>query len=223
MKRGFPLARIVVVLLVASVCVTAQEREAETNKDFQFRSEIEFSLPLRKNLRLITGAKMRTSQWPERGRGRGEIGVAYSWRVTKFLTFVPRYRFLSSQFFNGRSENENRFAFDTIVSFPLGRFRVTDSNLIERRLRRTGDATRFIQRLRVDYPLSWREGALSLFARDDVYYDGRRRAWTRNRFRAGVNWQVNEQVEAEVFYLRQTDRRSGNFHGVGIDFEISLK
>jgi len=213
------------IFTTVSPCV-AQTSEEEPREEAQFRAEVEVAMPLYQNLELTFGGDFRLGQRAAENRFlRGEFGLLYRQPVGAFLTLVPRYRYRATQEFNGANEKENRLSFDAVVSFPLKRFHVIDNNLFEYRLRSSGNSTRYRNRLRISHTVNIARARFDLFASDEVYYEWKERAWTRNRFKVGIAKDISERASYELYYMRQNDgfSRPGDLHVVGIEFEIEIK
>ncbi len=134
------------------------------------------------------------------------IGAGFSFKLGKYLTFSPNYLHIGMQPVRGRRIWENRLSFPVVLRFGLGKFRLSDRNLIERRLRNSGaKSTRYRNRFQVDHSIGPDKLGFSLFAADEVFYDWSLDAWTRNRFSIGGSKVFNKHFTQDIYYLRQND------------------
>jgi hypothetical protein len=111
------------------------------------------------------------------------------------------------------------------LRFNVDKFRLSDRNLFERRIRRPGiNSWRYRNRLQVEHPVGRAKLALSLFVADEVFYDWSLKRWPRNRFTAGVSKVLNKHFTQDIYYLRQNDGVSvpGDLHVVGTTLRVKL-
>ena len=207
-------------ILAISVCAQSQEPREDT----QSWNEIELSAPLGKKVDLEFYGQLRF------GRNLSHFvderaGFGVSFKPNKYLTIEPSYRRIYAQPVAGKSTRENRFSFEATVSVPLGKFTVSDRNLIDRRLRSSGNTTQYRNRLLVERPFKISDTELKFFVSDEVFYDSVRRAWIRNRFSIGVSRKFSRRYTGEIYYLRQNDgfSRPGDLNVIGTTLRIRLK
>jgi hypothetical protein len=153
--------------------------------DNQFRGEVEVAVPIYKDLYLTLGGDLRLGQFAKNRFVRVETGFLYKQKIGKYFTVVPRYRYRAQQLLSGASTTENRLSADAIVNFKIRKFEITDNNLFEFRFRRSGNSQRYRNRLKISHPLTVGKTNIDLFVSDEVYYEWKERAWTRNRFKIG--------------------------------------
>jgi hypothetical protein len=111
------------------------------------------------------------------------------------------------------------------LRFNVEKFRLSDRNLIERRIRRPGiNSTRYRNRLQVEHPVGPAKLGLSLFVADEVFYDWSLRRWSRNRFAIGGTKIFNKHFTQDFYYLRQNDGVSvpGDLNVVGTILRVKL-
>jgi len=211
--------------LFSTFPVFSQAEDDEPCDDNQFRAEVEIAVPIYKQLYLTLGSDLRLGQVAENRFVRGEAGFIYKQKIGKYFTIVPRYRYRAEQLFSGASTTENRLSADGIVHFKIRKFSIIDNNLFEFRFRRSGNSQRFRNRLKVSHPVTVGKTSIDLFGSDEVYYEWKERAWTRNRLRVGFGREINERAGYEIYYMRQNDgfSRPGDLHVFGIELEIETK
>ena len=153
------------------------------------------------------------------------IGAGFSLKLGKYVTVSPNYLHIGMQPFRGRKVWENRLTFPATVRVDLGKFRLSDRNQFERRLRNSGaKSTRYRNRLLVEHPVGPKEWGLSLFIGDEVFYDWSFDRWVRNRFAIGGSKVFNKHFTQDVFYLRQNDSFSfpGDLNVIGTTLRFRL-
>lgn len=192
--------------------------------DTQEWNEVQVAIPLNKNIDFNLGGILRLGRHV--GRPVDErIGAGFSFKFGKYLTVAPNYLHIGTQPFKGRKVFENRLSLPLTFRFALGKFRFSDRNLFERRLRHPGgDSTRYRQKFLVEHPLGRDSMKLSVIIGDEIYYDWSINVWPRNRFQAGISKVLNKQLTLEVYYLRQNDSHSvpGDLNVLGTLLRIRL-
>lgn len=127
--------------------------------------------------------------------------------------------------FRGRKIWENRLTVPVTLRFTAGKFRLSDRNQIERRLRNSGArSTRYRNRFQVEHPVGSSKLGLSLFVADEVFYDWSINRWVRNRFTVGGSKVFNKHFTQEFYYLRQNDGVSqpGDLNVIGTTLRFRL-
>lgn len=172
--------------------------------------------PLRENTDLLLGTMLRL------GRGGTEayyerLEVGFDFRSGKYLTLSPIYSYVFNQPLGGAPNRENRIAFEATVALPVGRWVLSDRNVIERRFMDPKDTTRYKTRFQIERPISVVNRPLKVFAADEVVYDWAINAWARNRFYIGGEKNLNRRVSLETYYMRQNRKftRPTNAHVLG--------
>jgi hypothetical protein len=153
------------------------------------------------------------------------IGVGFTFRFGKYLTVAPNYLHIGMQPFEGRRIWENRLTLPVTVRFNVEKFRLSDRNQIERRMRNSGlKANRYRNRFQVEHPVGADKMKLTLFVADEIFYDWFVKRWVRNRFSAGVSKVFNKHYTQDIYYLRQNDGVSipGDLHVIGATIRIRL-
>jgi Protein of unknown function (DUF2490) len=192
--------------------------------DTQQWTEVQFYVPVTKQIDFGLIGTLRLGRDISRPVDE-RIGAGLSIRVGKYLTVAPNYQYIGMQPFRGRKVWENRLSLPIQVRFNAGKFRITDRNLFERRLRDPGvDATRYRNRLQVDHPVGSKKWKLSLYVADEVFYDWSVNDWVRNRFSIGVSKLFNEHFTQEYYYMRQNDGRTfpGDLNVIGTTLRFRM-
>jgi len=153
------------------------------------------------------------------------IGAGFSFKFGKYVTVAPNYLHIGMQPFRGRRVWENRLSLPVTLRFNLDKFRLSDRNLLERRLRNSGaKSTRYRNRFQVEHPIGRDKWGLSLYVADEVFYDSAVDRWVRNRFTVGGSKAFNKHFTQDYYYLRQNDGVSlpGDLNVIGTSLRFRL-
>jgi Protein of unknown function (DUF2490) len=153
------------------------------------------------------------------------IGAGFTFRAGKYMTISPNYLHIGIQPFRGRRVWENRLSLPVTLRFNLDKFRLSDRNLFEHRIRNSGlRANRYRNRFQVEHPIGPAKLNLSLFISDEVFYDWSIDRWVRNRFSVGGIKVFNKHFTQDFFYLRQNDSVSipGDLNVIGTTLRFRL-
>ena len=153
------------------------------------------------------------------------IGAGFTFRAGKYVQISPSYLHIGMQPFPRRRVWENRLSLPVTLRFNAGDFRISDRNLIERRLRNSGvRSTRYRNRFQVDHAIGAKEWQLSLFVADEVFYDWAVDRWVRNRFSVGATKVFTKHFTQDLYYLRQNDGVSlpGDLNVLGTSLRFRL-
>lgn len=208
------------LLLLNAMLVSAQTRPSDS--EVQSWTDVQLSVPLSKTVDFVLLGTLRIGRNLHRPVDE-RLGVAFSFKAGKYLTFAPSYLHITTQPIKGRRGFESRLSFPATIKFPIERFTVSDRNLFERRFRHPGgESTRYRNKLQVDHPIGPRKAKLSLFVADEVFYDWSFNAWVRNRFSVGLSKVFNKHVTTDFYYLRQNDGHSvpGDIHVIGTTWKL---
>lgn len=192
--------------------------------DNQFWTDVQVAVPVTKNFDFNILGTLRVGRDFNRPVDE-RIGAGFTFRAGKYLTFSPNYLHIGMQPFPRRRVWENRLSLPVTVRFNAGDFRISDRNLIERRLRNSGiNSTRYRNRFQVDHPFGAKDWQLSFFIADEVFYDWTVDRWVRNRFYAGGTKVFNKHFTQELYYLRQNDGVSvpGDLNVLGTTLRFRL-
>jgi len=215
------------ILLVSSILVaTTAVGQATTppETDVQEWNDVQITAPVTKNIDFNILGTIRIGRDISRAVDE-RIGVGFTVRAGKYLSFAPSYVHIGMQPFERRKLWESRLSFATTLRFQTGKFRLSDRNQFERRYRHPGiPSTRYRNRFQVEHPIGRDTIKLSLFASDEVFYDWSVDRWVRNRFTAGVSKVLNTNLTLDVYYLRQNDglSRPGDLHVIGTTWRIRM-
>jgi hypothetical protein len=209
-------------MLVASTISGQSITLPET--DIQEWNDVQIAVPVTRDIEYNLYGTLRFGRDMSRPVDE-RVGVGFTFRTGKYLSFATAYLHIGMQPFEGRKLWESRLGFAPTVRFQVNKFRVSDRNLFERRYRHPGiPSTRYRNRFQVEHPIGSDKIKLSLFVSDEVFYDWSIDRWVRNRFAAGVTKVLNSNVTLDVYYLRQNDgvSRPGDLHVIGTTWRIKL-
>jgi hypothetical protein len=197
-------------------------RRPAPKTDTQEWTDVQLTVPLNKSIDFILLGTLRfgrhlTHTVDER------IGFNFSYKVNKYFALSPGYTHIAMQPSAGQHGHEDRLSIAGTLNLSKKGYTVSDRNLFERRFRTPQvDATRYRNRLQLEYPFSLRGKSLTLVVSDEVFYDRSLRDWVRNRFLAGARKSFNRHFGADLYYMRQNDGRSrpGDLNVIGTIFRI---
>jgi hypothetical protein len=212
-----------IIMLVCTSVVTHAQSAPTTKEDTQQWNDNQVAVALNKQVDFNLYGTFRFGRNITHLVDR-RTGVGFTFKVGKYLTFAPSYLNIRTRPFEGRRANENRLTFAATVRAPLGKFTLSDRNQFERRLRSTGDSTRYRNRLQIEHPFKVGKTSMQAFASDEVFYDWSVDDWVRNRLAVGVSRKFNTHFTSDLYYMRQNDGRSrpGDLHIIGVTYRIRL-
>ncbi len=192
--------------------------------DNQFWSEVQLAAPVTRNIDFNILGQLRVGRdfsHPVDER----IGAGFTYRAGKYVQIAPHYLHIGMQPFAGRRIWENRLVLPVTVRFNVGRFRLSDRNQFERRMRNSGiKGNRYRNRFGVEYPVGPDKLGWTVFVADEVFYDWTFDRWTRNRFGVGATKVFNKHFTQDFYYLRQNDSFSvpGDLNVIGTILRVKL-
>ena len=153
------------------------------------------------------------------------VGVGFTFRAGKYVTVSPNFLNIGMQPVRGRKVWESRLTFPVTLRFNVDKFRLSDRNQFERRIRNSGQrSTRYRNRFQVEHPSGDAKWGLSFLIGDEVFYDWSVDRWVRNRFTIGGSKVFNEHYTQEFYYMRQNDGVSvpGDLNIIGTTLRFRL-
>lgn len=214
----------VLAIFTVSLLSTAVKAQLVDRSDTQQWTDVQFVVPLSKSIDFNFAGTLRLGRDLERPVDE-RIGFGWTFKFGNHLSMSPNYQYIGMQPFRGRRVWENRLSLPINVRFDLGKFRLTDRNLFERRIRHPGiNATRYRNRIQVEHPIGPSKMKLSVFVSEEVFYDWSFNAWVRNRAAIGVTKVFNKAWTQDFYYLRQNDSHSipGDLHVIGTTLRFRL-
>jgi Protein of unknown function (DUF2490) len=201
----------------------AQQRPQYPGEDSQIWLEWQGDHPLGSRRSLLIDGGLHGSN----GAGHliyRRVGAGISFRRWKFLTLAPSYHFYQVDSSPARESRENRLTLAATAALPIGRWTLGNRDRIERRFLAGGNSWRFRNRLEVMRGVTWRRAKLEVFARDEVFYETKVHAWTRNRAMLGAEKTLSPRLSLGLYFVRQDDGyvRPGSLNGLGITLHTRI-
>lgn len=216
--------KIVIGALCLSCFMMAHNARAQSQTDNQLWTEVQVAMPVTSIVDFNILGTLRLGRDIHRPVDE-RIGAGFSFKLGKYLTVAPNYVHIGMQPFRGRRVWENRLSLPITVRFNVDKFRLSDRNLFERRLRNSGvKSTRYRNRFQVEHPIGSDKWNLSLYVSDEVFYDWIIDRWVRNRFTIGGSKVFNKHFTEDFYYLRQNDGVSipGDLNVIGTTLRFRL-
>ena len=210
---------LLLLLLLAS-CASAQSLIDHT--DNQQWTDVQLAAPVTKSFDFNILGTLRLGRDISRPVDE-RVGVGFTWKIGQHWQVQPSYLHIGMQPVRGRKIWENRLSLPVTFRFNLDKFRLSDRNLIERRMRNSGAKSwRYRNRFQVEHPVG--KKGWSLFAADEVFYDWAINRWVRNRIGAGAIKVFNKHFTQDIFYVRQNDGVSipGDLNVIGTILRFRL-
>ena len=192
--------------------------------DNQSWNDVQVAVPLTKDIDFNLLGTLRVGRDISRPVDE-RLGTGFTFRFGPHLQIAPNYLYIGMQPFRNRRVWESRLSLPVTLRFDVDKFRISDRNTFERRIRRPGiNSTRYRNRLQVEHPVGPKEWSLSLYVADEVFYDWSVDRWVRNRFTVGGSKVLNKHFTLDVYYMRQNDRVSipGDLNVIGTILRIKL-
>jgi hypothetical protein len=173
--------------------------------DNQQWTDVQLAVPVTKNFDFNILGTLRLGRDISRPVDE-RVGAGSTWRIGKYWTVSPNYLHIGMQPFRGRKIWENRLTLPVTLRFNVDKFRLSDRNQFEHRIRNSGVRTnRYRNRFQVEHPVGDKDWNLLLFVADEVFYDWSVDRWVRNRFSIGASRVFNKHFTQDLYYLRQND------------------
>ena len=217
------MKRILYVYLL--LCALSGLASAQAiQSDNQLWTDVQFAVPITKNIDVNMLGTLRLGRDISRPVDE-RVGVGFTFRWGKYFSVSPNFLAIGMQPFRGRKVWENRLTLPVTLRFTADKWRFSDRNQFERRIRNSGArSTRYRNRFQVEHPVGPPKWALSLFIADEVFYDWSVNRWVRNRFSVGGIKVFNKHYTQEFYYLRQNDgvSRPGDLNVIGTTLRFRL-
>src|SRR5215213_4709275 len=222
--KGLQLRRSAYACLFLFVLSGLASAQAVDQTDNQLWSDVQVAVPITKDIDFNILGTLRVGRDISRPVDE-RIGTGFTFRFGQHVQIAPNYLYIATQPVRDRKLWESRLSLPVTLRFNVDKFRISDRNLFERRIRRPGiTSTRYRNRLQVDHAIGPDKLSLSLFVADEVFYDWSLNRWPRNRFAVGGSKVFNKHFTQDVYYLRQNDSFSvpGDLHVIGTTLRVKL-
>lgn len=213
------------LLFLCVLCLSVARTSAQIDhSDNQQWTDVQLAMPVTKTIDFNLLGTLRLGRDIHRPVDE-RVGVGFTFRFGKYLSVSPSYLNISMQPIRQRQIWENRLSLPVQLRFDVGKFRLTERNLLERRMRNSGQkANRYRNKFQVEHPIGGKDWHVSLFLADEVFYDWFVRRWVRNRYSLGVIKVFNKHFTQDLYYLRQNDGVSipGDLNVIGTALRFRL-
>ena len=209
-------------LLICALSVLTSAQVIES--DNQQWTDVQLAVPITKSIDVNLLGTLRLGRDISRPVDE-RVGVGFTFRWGKYFSVSPNFLAIGMQPFPGRKVWENRLTLPVTLRFTAEKWRFSDRNQFERRIRNSGvRSTRYRNRFQVEHPVGSPKLALSLFVADEVFYESILHRWVRNRFSVGGIKFFNKHYTQEFYYLRQNDGVSlpGDLNVIGTTLRFRL-
>ena len=184
---------------------------AQTNaprSDNQLWNDLQINVPIDEQFELVFQTSLRLGADVSRPVDE-RIGVGVSFKLNKYLSFTPGYLYIAAQPVKGRRTFEHRPQFIANVKLPFKNFAISNRSFYEYRFRNSrSDSSHYRNRILFERPVKIGSRTFTPYIADEFWYDFRIKDWNRNRFFAGVTKRLNKNLAADIFYMRQSDKRA---------------
>lgn len=208
-------------LLCLSVAKTSAQIDRTDNQQW---TDVQLAVPLTKTIDFNLLGTLRLGRDLHRPVDE-RVGVGFTFRFGKYISVAPSYLNIATQPIPQRRIWESRLSLPVTARFDAGKFRLSDRNLLERRMRNSGQkANRYRNKFQVEHPVGAKDWQLSVFLADELFYDWFVNRWVRNRYSAGVIKVFNKHFTQDLYYLRQNDGVSipGDLNVIGTALRFRL-
>jgi hypothetical protein len=208
-------------LLVLSGFASAQVVDRTDN---QFWSDVQFAAPMTKDVEFNMLGTLRLGRDISRPVDE-RIGMGFTFRFGQHVSIAPNYLYIATQPVRNRKLWESRLSLPVTLRFNVEKFRLSDRNVFERRIRRPGiNSTRYRNRFQVEHAIGSGKLHLSLYIADEVFYDWSLDRWVRNRIIVGGTKVFNKHFTQEIYYVRQNDGVAipGDLNVIGTTLRMKL-
>jgi len=137
-------------------------------------------------------------------------GLGYD--VGKYLDLGIHYRQVYEKR-KGKFKIENRTYGNAILKYDLCGFKLSDRNRIEyRHFDWQDDSWRYRNKFMVKFPWKFTKMEIQPYVADEIFVPLKNDGYlSRNRFYAGLGFNLTECIKCEVYYLFQSDKSSGKW------------
>lgn len=216
---------VLLQLVPCLFCLFAAKASAQIDRtDNQQWTDVQLAVPVTKSFDFNVLGTLRLGRDIHRPVDE-RVGVGFTYRFGKYFSVSPNFLYIGMQPSAGRRIWESRLSLPLQVRFDWGKFRLSDRNLLERRIRNSGlRANRYRNKFQIEHAIGDKDWKLSLFVADEVFYDWFVNRWVRNRISIGVIKVFDKHFTQDIFYLRQNDGVSipGDLNVIGTSLRVRL-
>lgn len=210
--------------LFFSFSCDAQSVSAPAN-DNQFWNDLQLIFTLNKKVTATFSGSLRIGKNVTRPVDE-RVGLAFSYRVNKNLSFGAGYTYRVAQPLNGSRFFENRPVINATFTLPLKKkYKLLNRHQIDFRLINSRPNTwNYRNRTTFEREINVFRRKIKPYISAEFFYDDRRKDWFRGRYTIGINREFTKKLSADFFYMRQQDgiSRPGNLNVIGTSWRIRL-
>lgn len=179
-------------------------------------------------LKLGKGSKLTIQEEYRYGEGASELfyqhydwGLAYAFDKRLELDFG--YRFILEK--NKRKWREKDVYYTHIIpKIEIGKLKIDDRNRIEyQHTRFSPDQAVYRNRLTAKYPFDFKKLVLAPYVNNEIFIASNSRGYNQNRFQSGIEIAINKYAKADIAYMLQSIRGTGNKWSVANVLRLNMK
>lgn len=139
--------------------------------------------------------------------------IGYVYEVNKHLALGLNYRQVyEKKKAHGKFLEENRPHINATFKWETGGFKFDDRNRFEyRHFDYQADSGRYRNKLSVKFPWKFTGIEIQPYLADEIFLSFMGKAFSRNRFYTGITMNFTKNLKAEIYYLLQNSRSSGEW------------
>lgn len=208
--------RTTIIMFLLAAAVFCQRVSAYQDGDFQiwhteaqeFKLADGWRMPIEEEFRYGDGASELYYQ-------HYDIGIARD--IGKHLTIIASYR----QIYDGEKGKfrpEFQPNLNLIPKFEVYGFKIDDRNRFELKLYddNRADLVEYRNKLTIRAPWKFTQIGIQPYISDEIFVMLNTMIYKRNRFSAGVTFDILKEVKGDVYYMLQTTKRSGRWTDANI-------
>ncbi len=213
------------ILAAAFILFAAGRAYGYQDGDFQIWHTEAQDVSLKEKTKLIAEEEFRYgNKASELYYQHYDIGLAYD--VNKYLTTSINYRQIYEGE-NGKFLPEYRPHLDITPKRELYGFKIEDRNRLDFRLYddKREDMLQYRNRLRIRAPWKFTPLGIQPYVSDEIFVNLNSAAWRRNRFDAGVTFDLIKGIKGDVYYRLQSTKKSGrwtDYNILGLKLNIAF-
>jgi hypothetical protein len=197
---------------------------ASTDGDFQFWSTVGASFKVNKDWSAAVEEQLKF------GNDAGhlyyhhtDLGFTYK-NFADWIDIGFNYKQVYLERSDGHWSRENRPHFNITFKGQLGSLDFSDRSRFEYRDKEYGDDLwRYVNKLEVNLPYELTRFMLRPYIADQIYINMDGSGFEKNRVYAGVNFELYEDIESELYYMRQWSESLGRWeelNALGLDIKF---
>jgi len=202
---------VIAVLLISEICF------AFDDGDFQYWSKASASFDIHKDWKFTFAEEF----WLGDDAGKlyrhhSDIGFVYK-SLADWIELGFNYRQVFQKDGKDKWRQENRPHLNVTLKGKLLGLDLSDRSRFEYRDRENKkDLWRYRNKVTVKFPLELTSLKLQPYLADEVFVNFDEEDFNRNRLYAGLSLKLSKNIEAEVYYLRQSSESGGEWEDINV-------